>query len=53
MWSDWGTCSSTCGNAVQQRSRGCNAPAPEHGGRLCVGRDLEERDCEYVPCIGK
>ena len=45
-WSDWGTCSVTCGSGIHERSRDCTNPEPLHGGDDCAGVGKEFRDCE-------
>lgn len=45
-WSDWSTCSVTCGSGVHRRNRSCTNPAPLHGGDECPGVDKEFGDCE-------
>ena len=49
-WSEWGRCNKECGGGFQLRLRSCNNPAPEHGGKLCVGSVVEERSCNTDPC---
>jgi len=47
-WSDWGSCSQTCGGGSQARLRLCTSPA-QHGGTPCG--DLEEsRSCNPEVC---
>lgn len=48
-WSAWSACSASCGIAVKTRRRWCAAPAPAHGGRLCVGQDSNEIYCSQTP----
>jgi len=48
-WSDWSTCSVTCGG-LQTRSRTCTNPAPAKGGADCVGDAVESRPCNIDPC---
>ncbi|CAF4070391.1 unnamed protein product [Rotaria sp. Silwood2] len=47
-WSDWSnftTCSVTCGIGVYSRIRECNNPVPQYGGDLCIGPPLETAYC--------
>ena len=34
-WGKWGTCSVSCGKGIQTRTRACNNPAPQNGGKEC------------------
>ena len=47
-WSDFGTCSKTCGGGTQCRT--CSNPAPENGGEACVGDATQS--CNEQPCAG-
>ncbi|XP_078661399.1 semaphorin-5A-like isoform X2 [Branchiostoma floridae x Branchiostoma belcheri] len=49
-WSVWTCCSRTCGPAVKMRHRSCTNPAPQYGGRLCVGYSQEHLVCNNPPC---
>ena len=50
-WSAWSGCGQSCGPAVKTRWRSCTNPAPQHGGRVCLGPDHEESFCiELPPC---
>ena len=55
-WSEWSGCSVTCDGGVRERTRICNAPAPENGGKDCgvdgsLGRDI--KICNKNPCPGQ
>lgn len=53
-WSPWDICSVTCGGGVQRRSRLCNNPTPQFGGKDCVGDVTENQVCNKQDCpIGK
>ncbi|KAK7491979.1 hypothetical protein BaRGS_00016825 [Batillaria attramentaria] len=47
-WSDWGTCSVTCGNGTQYRTRTCDGPY--HGGAPCAGNDTDSQMCHPRMC---
>jgi len=47
-WSNWGTCSKTCGGGTQKRT--CTNPAPSCGGDSCSGSDTQA--CNTQPCTG-
>ena len=51
-WSDWSGCSVTCGDqGVRIRTRRCDSPAPQYGGRQCRGQQTQEDTCsETVTC---
>ncbi|BET01798.1 Sema [Nesidiocoris tenuis] len=48
-WSTWSACSQTCGIAVKTKRRSCTNPAPQHGGRVCVGEERYEMYCHSNP----
>ncbi|CAG2100155.1 unnamed protein product [Medioppia subpectinata] len=47
-WSQWSTCSATCGSANKYRYRKCASPAPAFGGRNCRGLERES-----IPCVSQ
>ncbi|XP_044178030.1 A disintegrin and metalloproteinase with thrombospondin motifs adt-1-like isoform X2 [Acropora millepora] len=50
-WSKWGTCTKTCKQGKQSRTRVCNSPAPQYGGNKCQGDSSQFQDCNrHVPC---
>ena len=56
-WSDWTACSATCGEGYKSRSRACNDPTPENGGRSCIDQGLglatEKAQCILNKCARK
>ena len=59
MWgdfSDWTTCSVSCGGGSHMRTRVCDSPAPQYGGEDCTvdgSADSETESCNSDPCPGK
>jgi len=49
-WSEYRSCSKTCGRGHQNRSRSCDNPAPAHGGKDCFGKEEMTTDCNIWPC---
>ncbi|XP_045160489.2 SCO-spondin-like [Mercenaria mercenaria] len=45
VWTEWSTCSVTCGAGERTRSRECTNPSPEHGGAPCDGAAVETILC--------
>ncbi|VDN20210.1 unnamed protein product [Gongylonema pulchrum] len=41
-WSSWSQCNESC---QKVRTRSCNSPRPTNGGRTCIGRDVETKNC--------
>ena len=56
-WSNYNTCSATCGGGTHERSRTCANPRPQHGGATCEDQNLgpakETSKCNTKPCPGK
>lgn len=52
-WNSWETCTVTCGNGEQRRTRFCNNPAPQNGGSNCTGEIYENQSCAVSQCEGK
>lgn len=49
-WSPWDACTVTCGGGLQKRSRLCNNPAPQYGGKNCVGEAKGTQVCNKQDC---
>ncbi|XP_056005434.1 SCO-spondin-like isoform X2 [Ostrea edulis] len=49
QWSSWGGCSNNCGHGEEIRTRTCDDPKPENGGRPCTGEGSEKRKCIGCP----
>ncbi|XP_012662513.1 complement component C6 [Otolemur garnettii] len=54
-WSSWSTCDTTY---KRWRTRECNNPAPQRGGKPCAGEKRQEEDCTFSimesngqPCV--
>ena len=52
-WTQWTECSTSCGNGTRHRVRTCTEPVPMHGGRDCVGENMQSRPCFLRHCPGK
>ncbi|KAM6943559.1 A disintegrin and metalloproteinase with thrombospondin motifs 7 [Xenentodon cancila] len=50
-WSEWSSCSRTCGAGVQSAERECDNPAPKHSGKYCLGERRRYRICSATPCL--
>ena len=50
-WSDWDTCTATCGGGSQTRTRVCDNPPPTNGGNDCGADDTETQYCNEQSCI--
>ena len=51
-WSNYSTCSVSCGGGVQFRERTCDSPSPQYGGKDCDGPSRENRSCWETECRG-
>ena len=51
-FSDWTSCSSSCGEGFQKRKRKVLQPA-QNEGQACAGQAEEERTCQSEPCLGE
>ena len=49
-WTQWGSCSASCDEGTRQRSRACNNPSPENGGKNCDGDNDETESCNEQAC---
>lgn len=52
-YTNYSTCSKTCGGGVQVRLRSCTNPEPQFGGKNCTGTYKETKSCNAQPCPGK
>ena len=50
-WTDWSSCSVTCGGGFQRRTRQCDDPTPCNGGAECPGSDKEVQSCNTKTCL--
>ena len=57
-WSNWTSCSASCGSlhAVKTRTRSCSNPYPLNRGLSCIqqnlGLSIENSPCGRDPCSG-
>ncbi|CAH3038827.1 unnamed protein product [Porites evermanni] len=51
-WNSWSDCSVSCGGGRKARSRSCNNPAPQHGGKDCssLGPSFQTIACNTMGC---
>jgi hypothetical protein len=53
-WSEWNTCTLTCGGGNQTRTRTCTNPTPQNNGNDCGSEDFETQACNDESCpVGK
>ena len=43
-------CSVSCGGGIEILSRSCTNPAPQHGGKSCLGEAQKQQACSKNPC---
>ncbi|XP_047561044.1 hemicentin-1 isoform X2 [Lutra lutra] len=49
-WSPWEECTRSCGRGNRTRTRTCNNPSAQYGGRPCEGNAVEIIMCNIRPC---
>jgi len=49
-WSEWSDCSQSCGAGVRSKTRTCDNPKPEFGGKSCQGEYKETEYCSTNAC---
>ncbi|XP_001622217.3 zinc metalloproteinase nas-14 isoform X3 [Nematostella vectensis] len=49
-WSSWGACSKTCGYGQHTRTRLCDDPKPQNGGKACPGNSKQSQSCKQHTC---
>ncbi|KAF6033946.1 hypothetical protein EB796_007743 [Bugula neritina] len=47
-WTQWSSCSGTCGTGSQTRTRSCTNPPPSYGGKYCYGSKQETKACYHT-----
>ncbi|KAJ8374864.1 hypothetical protein SKAU_G00054440 [Synaphobranchus kaupii] len=50
QWAAWSECSAPCGGGAKLRSRQCDNPTPQNGGRGCAGVSEQQKDCNTQHC---
>ena len=51
-WSEWASCSQTCNNGSQKRTRNCTNPPQANNGKPCNGTAVETKICNLWLCPG-
>ncbi|XP_013387743.1 SCO-spondin [Lingula anatina] len=49
-WTEYSTCSTSCGTGEQRRTRTCDSPPAQYGGAPCQGPSVELLVCNLGPC---
>ncbi|XP_072686973.1 hemicentin-1 isoform X2 [Canis lupus baileyi] len=49
-WNPWEECTRSCGRGNRTRTRTCNNPSAQYGGRPCEGNAVEIIMCNIRPC---
>ncbi|RUS91461.1 hypothetical protein EGW08_000785, partial [Elysia chlorotica] len=49
-WSEWSSCTVTCGGGTRNRQRACDNPTPSLGGQECAGAMAEVEECNNTTC---
>ncbi|XP_056155186.1 SCO-spondin [Lampris incognitus] len=50
QWGAWTECSLNCGGGIKFRGRQCDNPAPQSGGRGCLGISEQQKECNTHSC---
>ncbi len=50
-WTEWSTCSRSCGGGTRSRTRSCDSQAPSNVGAPCVVTDSQT--CNILACPGE
>ena len=51
-WTEWGSCTLSCGGGTRIRTRRCDSPLPSDNGRYCSGSDRQVDYCNSDDCPG-
>ncbi|XP_053382454.1 uncharacterized protein LOC123540032 [Mercenaria mercenaria] len=49
-WTNWTSCSMSCGGGIATRTRRCDSPPPDTEGKQCVGNSSETISCKEEKC---
>lgn len=49
-WSEWSSCTRTCGAGITMGERRCDNPPPANGGRYCIGDRKRYKLCNTQAC---
>ncbi|XP_066910871.1 uncharacterized protein [Clytia hemisphaerica] len=49
-WSGFSSCTQSCASGTQHRTRACDNPASQYGGKHCEGYEREEQSCNTNLC---
>ena len=51
-WSNYDSCSKTCGSGKKAKARRCDNPKPSNGGNFCFGANYKQTTCNTGTCQG-
>ncbi|XP_052815823.1 A disintegrin and metalloproteinase with thrombospondin motifs 16-like [Mya arenaria] len=49
-WGSWSACTRSCGGGIKTRTRECNNPRPQYGGKTCTGPEVIHKMCNLLEC---